>query len=384
VPHRSRRLSACAAVLVLSSISCDLFTGPDVPDLPPIAVRWKFSQAGTGDAVYADSNLVVFYPWSEPGVWALDAQTGVVRWRANLDIPPEVTWRSLPGHIPVASGQVLVVPGWDLYGLDRGTGEVLWSLRNDDFAGVYVTLGDASVYSAGIGRVYRVDPATGTVLWQAQLGEWSDSVVERPYAPVYHDGVVYVVTRVLGVRATVPLGERIGHVVALDASNGTVLWRFPIPEAYPYNGGALSRGAVAGEMFVVGAENGRVYGLDRATGQQRWVHQGSQPYEAGVVIVGDVAITGNLDGVVEALDAATGTLRWRSRTNLASIMKRIEAGLGGALVARGRLEAYDASGLRWSHGGGSRGPSYLSGAAALDRSVYIGDERAIYALTIRR
>src|SRR5437764_681278 len=113
----------------------------------------------------------------------------------------------------------------------------------------------------------------------------SGTSVERPFAPVYGDGVVYVVTAVIGIGAyTVPLGRRIGHVVALSATSGATLWRFEIPEAPPFNGGAVGPGVVAGDVLIVGADNGRVYGLDRGTGTPRWVHQGSQPYQAGAVI----------------------------------------------------------------------------------------------------
>ena len=154
------------------------------------------------------------------------------------------------------------------------------------------------------------------------------------------------------------------------------------PEAPPFNGGAIDPGIVAGDVFIVGTDNGRVYGLDRATGAVRWVHQGSQPYEAGVVMLDGVAITGNMDGHVEGLDPSSGQLLW-STAFASSVSNRIVTGVGAALVSRGRLEAYDARGREtWGHGGAAwGGPVYLSAASASWRSVYVGDPSALYALT---
>ncbi len=290
-----RRIIGALFVLV-SAAACDLFTSPG-NDQTGVTVRWKFSGAGASGELYADSALVVFYPLSGTSVWAVDAATGSLRWHRDFPISPLVPPGILPMRAPVAAGSVLVIPGWDLYGLDRATGTILWTLRNDDLPGYETVLADGAVFSAGIGRVYRVDPTSGVVAWQTQVGEWSDTIVERPFAPVYGDGVVYVVTTVLGIGAyTVPLGRRIGHVVALSATSGATLWRFEIPEAPPFNGGAVDPGTIAGDVFIVGTDNGRVYGVDRTTGSLRWVHQGSQRYEAGVVIVNGGAITANMDG----------------------------------------------------------------------------------------
>jgi len=379
-PSPVRRMIGAVLVLV-SAPACDLFTAPG-HDQTGVTVRWRFSGGGASGELYADSALVVFYPPSGTSVWAVDAATGSLRWHRDLTVPAVVPTGALPLRAPVVAGSVVVIPGWDLYGLDRASGTIRWTLRNDDLPAFETVLGDGAVFSAGIGRVYRVDPASGAVAWQTQVGEWSDTIVERPFAPVYGDGVVYVVTAVIGIGAyTVPLGRRIGHVVALSATSGATLWRFEIPEAPPFNGGAVGPGVVAGDVLIVGADNGRVYGLDRATGTPRWVHQGSQPYEAGAVIVDGVAITGNLDGHVEGFDPATGRLLWGTGF-ASSVSNRIARGEGVGLVSRGRLEAYDASGQeRWGHGGAAwGGPVYLSAPASYGRLVYVGDPAALYAL----
>ena len=377
LPHRLPWAVATVLAFVLVQ-ACDLFrSSPHDPG--GVSVRWKYSGAGAAGELYADSTLVVFYPPSGRTVSAVDAITGKLRWRRDLPIPSIVPTGALPMRAPVAAGSVVVIPGWDLYGLDRATGDIKWTLQNDELPAFETVLADGAVYSAGLVRVYRVDPVSGAVAWQAQVGEWSDTILERPFAPVFADSVVYVVTSVVG---SVPLGSRIGHVIALKASDGSTLWRFEIPEAPPFNGGAIDPGIVAGDVFIVGTDNGRVYGLDRATGTVRWVHQGSQPYEAGVVMLDGVAITGNLDGHVEGMDPSSGQLLW-STEFASSVSNRIVTGVGAALVSRGRLEAYDARGREtWGHGGAAwGGPVYLSAASAFGRSVYVGDPSALYALT---
>jgi hypothetical protein len=187
-----------------------------------VEVLWKHKDRdGAMSVPYADEEIAVFATGKTTRLVALDAQTGAKRWETHLALPREYGSRGFPPGVLVGSGDVIAVPAWDLYGLDKQTGRVRWKLAPpDDFPGAGVMLGeDGDLYATGF-HLYRVDAATGAVRWRAELGE-------QPFAPVQKDGVVYV-----GTRGEIPGSNGVlgaGHAVALEAATGRVLWKTPIP-----------------------------------------------------------------------------------------------------------------------------------------------------------
>ncbi|MDP9347715.1 MAG: PQQ-binding-like beta-propeller repeat protein, partial [Gemmatimonadota bacterium] len=323
---------------------------------------------------YADDEVAVFTTAGDGRVVAFARGTGAKLWERRLDLPREHGALGLPfGHL-VSTGDVVVVPAWDLYALDKKTGAMRWKFSPpDDFPGVRVTLGDdGRLYSVGH-HVYRLDAATGEVLWRVDLGE-------RPFSPVVREGVVYVGTRGVIPGSSGVLGA--GHAVALEAETGRLLWKTPIPAPdAPAMGGVTGAGALTPDLYIVASPSGRVYALNRRTGAVRWEYRGSGPYDVGVVVLGDVAVVASGAGYVEGLDLATGQERWKVR--LGSTFTAPITRLGDlALVSSGRLVAIDARGsIRWGYGGaGWNQPIILTGAGVHEGAVYVGGESGFYAL----
>jgi len=86
---------------------------------------------------------------------------------------------------------------------------------------------------------------------------------------VIADGVIYVATR--GEVSPGIVGD--GHAVALDASTGAVVWRFPIRDPQtPVNGGSVGPAFVVDSLVLLAGVNSTVYALDRTTGEARWTY----------------------------------------------------------------------------------------------------------------
>ncbi|WP_205427384.1 PQQ-binding-like beta-propeller repeat protein [Halorussus sp. MSC15.2] len=131
---------------------------------------------------------------------------------------------------------------------------------------------------------------TGERLWQAELPE---QMVLPPTAT--SDGVV------------VP--ERTG-ITALNASDGSVRWRFD-------HDGNATEGAAAvaeGRVFVQSAGgDGALHALDLETGEEYW----SAPVRGeGTPVVADGVVYAGAHDELVAVDAADGRVRWRYDSRL--------------------------------------------------------------------
>jgi outer membrane protein assembly factor BamB len=259
---------------------------------------------------------------------------------------------------------LIVVPAWDVYALDRNTGQIRWTFdRPDDFPGygsVFVV--DSTVYSVGR-RLYALNAADGQLRFQVDLGE-------RPFRPIVVDNVIYLATR----REVLPGTLGNGHVFALDENTGAVEWSVPIEDQQDsVRGGAVGPVAVADTLVIAAAMNGTVYGLDRGTGTVRWTHNGTGSYEAGVAVVDQTVVVAGSTGIVEGLELSSGRQQWQTGPG-SSVLERITVGKDVALVSVGTLFAFDSKGqLRWQHGGSAYGgPVYSTAATYRNNIVYIG------------
>ncbi|MDX3311933.1 serine/threonine-protein kinase [Streptomyces sp. ME08-AFT2] len=96
-----------------------------------------------------------------------------------------------------------------------------------------------------------------------------------------------------------------GQVSALNASDGRMLWRRAVPEG----DGPVKAPALAGGLALVVTESGRrMEALDPASGVPRW-QRDLTPYP-GVRTVGDTLLLTAADGRVTGVDAATGRTAW--------------------------------------------------------------------------
>jgi quinohemoprotein ethanol dehydrogenase len=119
-----------------------------------------------------------------------------------------------------------------------------------------------------------------------------------------------------------------GRAYALDAATGAEIWKFDPQSDSQYNRWAccdeVNRGLAVWEgMVYVGAFDGRLFGLDAATGAVVWEvdtiidHARGYSSSGAPEIAGDVVVIGNAGadydarGYVSAYDLKTGEFRWR-------------------------------------------------------------------------
>ncbi|MFC4565917.1 PQQ-binding-like beta-propeller repeat protein [Nocardiopsis mangrovi] len=113
-------------------------------------------------------------------------------------------------------------------------------------------------------------------------------------SPAVADGVLYA-------------GSDDGHLYAVDAASGEERWRFSS------EGRVRSSPVVADGVVYVGSDDGHLYAVDVATGEERWprFRIGAEFGRSSPVVADGVVYAGSGDQYLYAIDAGTGEERWQ-------------------------------------------------------------------------
>jgi len=234
-------------------------------------------------------------------IFALDLQTGAVRWRTQTQVgdawnawaafcrlktdPPQpdcsglkktgadIDFTAPPILVHAKDGKDLLIAGrkdGTVFGVDPGNGQIRWTTRitqNPDpySAGLYFgmmvdggrllapSIGANAPHFAGVvpspdDGLYALDVSTGDRLWSARVS--SDCPKRTPCvgvasAPIGFPGVAFA-------------GSMDGYLRAYDTRTGAVLWHFNAARKFiAINGERAKGGGIAGSAIMIA--NGRIY-----------------------------------------------------------------------------------------------------------------------------
>lgn len=190
---------------------------------------------------YADNTL---YVGSSNGkLSALDAGNGSLRWEFSSQNEVRST--------PVITDGIVYFGSLDhnLYALNARDGTKLWSFETGGEIASTPLVVDGVIYVGSFdSKFYAIDADSGTLKWvfdQARDWFWSQAL--------YDDGIVFACC----------MDNR---VYAIDAGNGTAAW----PESFDAGSALKASPVIAGGVLVVASEEGKIFGLDLKTGQEKW------------------------------------------------------------------------------------------------------------------
>ncbi len=215
------------------------------------------------------------------------------------------------GSQPAVVGGVLYTgaPDAKFLALDAKTGATLWTFdlttvvgqAGNDVRDGAAVVGDNVYFGDSTGRVFALNRYTGKLVWATHISEHPNAVLTG--SPTVFDGKVYI-----GESTTeggLPRDPNYaccthrGEVVALDASTGSVDWRYytmpPATQVGTWPSGAAKYSPSGGSVWATPV-------IDATT---RTVFIGT-----GNAMTGD---TGDTDTFL-ALNADTGAVRWKQQT----------------------------------------------------------------------
>jgi outer membrane protein assembly factor BamB len=233
-------------------------------------------------------------------VVAWDADTGRERWRFNA-APIESS--------PLLHGNRLFVGSWDhnVYALNAKNGRKIWSFQADDQVNTSAAYWKGRIYIASDGgTLYSLSAKTGKLLWSAQSQSRFGSREFWYATPTVAYGRVYI-------------GNTDGTMYVFGAKTGNLLWARSLG-SYIYGAAAVYRRKV-----FVGTYDGQFYALNAATGDTVWqIPAGGTVHAAPTVMDGLVyyaicstcgsaaqrAVAGGTDSTF-AVRVSNGTRVWR-------------------------------------------------------------------------
>lgn len=231
------------------------------------------------------------YLASGPHVYAINLDSGTLKWRFPAEAQGEMTFYAPPA---VLDEDQLILAGYDdiLYSINPENGKENWSFvgpRDRLIAeplvtdkAIFVTSADHNLYAVDHQgnqlwepfetgepiwaapawsedcecvviasmdhKVYAVDPETGSEIWQTE--DLGGPIVSKP--AISEDGILYVSTFD-------------NEVVAMDVETLRVRWRFTT-EDWSWAGPVID-----GDQLYVSDLSGNFFALDRSAGKQLWV-----------------------------------------------------------------------------------------------------------------
>lgn len=283
-------------------------------------ILWRYPVRNSIKNTIAIDGGLVFAQDAQGYLYAVDASTGKLVWEKQLNV------NGLPALIEglvADNGIIYAGTGKGLCASDGATGETLWTNTGwGQGEGTTSTNSlNRNILVSGVqwSALYANDATTGKLLWKAT----KDGLRNRGASPAFHGGLLYLISDAsvfildaadgrIVVRKPLPFsvdvtstplltgkeivfGSAKDGLVALDSETLEPKWNFKTEDALVYTSPYSRRSSstietspvLAGNLIFVGASDGRIYGIDKETGQAQW------QYATGAPVFGSVAASGN-------------------------------------------------------------------------------------------
>lgn len=256
--------------------SQEFFTGEKRKDVP---VREQI------DAPLVCADSLVLVGTARGMLYALDPGLGSERWRTQLDGPVFGAPNYLRVGADAAISRIFVMnkANATLQCIDPASGSILWrSEEIDRCDGSPAVSPEAIAFGSCASALHVVSPDTGKLLRNIEIGAESQVA----------GGVALDGDRVFS-------GSRSGKVVQADVKTGATIWATAVSETEVF-----STPAVTQEHVVAAANDGKVFAVDRASGDIRWSFD-TKGAPSSPVVAGNKVIVA-ADGELYILDLANG------------------------------------------------------------------------------
>jgi len=279
-------------------------------------LKWKFKTAGPVLSSPAVAHGTVYFGSYDGQFYALDARTGQLKWKFATEGERRFEMRGVNGVWPeeqtvpdlwdcylsgptIANGLVYFGSGdGKVYALDSETGAMKWRFVTHGVVHASPAVADGLVYFGSYDTYfYAVDAATGEKKWSFKTGDDPQyhNLVGNQSSAAVADGLVY-------------FGSRDAHLYALDAKTGKSVWTYPTAGSWVITSPAVRDGVV-----YFGTSDSAIFrAVDAKTGKDKFDVRAAQLFIfSSPALAGDTAYFGAFDGRFYAVDVKNGKLAWQ-------------------------------------------------------------------------
>lgn len=236
----------------------------------------------------AESDSGSTSPGIDPG------EIGESRWSFTADAPFQSAGIAVDDDRVIAASDDETV-----YALDLNTGDVEWQFSDDDWPPhVPFTIAGSTVFLTTNSGTVAVDAETGEENWRTD-----EALAVQRSSPLAVDDRVYVHGG--------SLTPADNGIVELDRDSGELNWRFETDGRTP------AAPVMAGDTLLIGvnphdgSRNGRLFGVDTATGEERW-RIDHENILGGIELAGGIAYATAENGPLLAFDPGEGDVLWET------------------------------------------------------------------------
>lgn len=280
--------------------------------------KWKYKSRMPIASSPAVAGGTVYFVSSAGALGAVDAATGKIKWVSTTEFERKFEAKNLHGYPSAAqtmpdawdifmsspavwNGKVYFGSGdGNVYAVDEQSGVVKWKFATKDVVHASPAIANSVLYiGSWDSYLYALDAETGQEKWSFKTGE--DPVIHNQVgfqsSPAVVDGVVYI-------------GCRDAHVYAVDAATGRKKWDYPTNKSWVNGTPAVRDGVV----YVGTSDSARFMALDAKTGRLRFNFDAKAYMFSSAALAGDLAYVGDHNGRLYAIDTKSGKLAWEFQT----------------------------------------------------------------------
>ncbi len=199
----------------------------------------------------------------------------------------------------------------NIYALDVQTGTKVWNFKTDGPVYSEIAIYDDYLYAGSDdGFLYKLNLIDGTEIWKFNIHE--DTPLDRilPDEPINTNrGFDFHGPSAIESDSVVYVGSPDTHLYAIDAANGTKIWK------YKTNDIVRSKPAIAEGKVVFGSYDGNIYALNKSTGEEEWAIVYGVPVTTSPLIYNGVIYIGtrasfSFGPALQAVNLADGSGVW--------------------------------------------------------------------------
>jgi outer membrane protein assembly factor BamB len=189
-----------------------------------------------------------------------------------------------------------------IWSVSIGEGEGILGFRQKP-----VVVGDTVYASDSVDQLVAIDKATGKFKWKVNpntapgVGGWKFWENNSPVFALSGGPAVY--------SGLLAIGGRNGEVFAFNAADGSLLWKTMVSSS------VIAAPLITADTVVVRVNDGKVFGLDLATGEKKWQFDRGLPNltvrgNSSPVLGPGMILVGYEDGTLIALGLEDGNRLW--------------------------------------------------------------------------